>query len=413
MVNTSINPKRRVAISTLTVKGNNYDFSAMHDAIQKYVDLNILSGASSVVIKDNKIVDLKMWGQMDMEKGMPMQPDTIFRIFSNTKKIISVAAMICYERGLFKLDDPLEKYIPAFKNLQVLKKGSDDPSQTEALNSPPSVRQLMCHNAGFSYGIFAESPVDAFYLEKNVLDSDSTLEQMVEKLAGIPLANQPGARWQYSVSVDILGRLVEIWSGQPLDEYLQQHIFEPLQMVDSGFYVPPESHHRFAANYVPVNPLDPMESGLNLSPDHPIGGTTTPKKFFSGGAGLVSTLGDYTSFIQMLIGQGEWQGSRILKPETVKLMHTNQLPKGLGLVLPSWPMENTGFGIGLAVKSAPGQDEPMAATGEYHWGGLAGTHSWVSPESGIAGIIFTQRLPGFFHPFSQDFKRLVYEAFAD
>lgn len=257
-----------------------------------------------------------------------------------------------------------------------------------------------------------ESPVDALYLEKNVLDSDSTLEQMVEKLADIPLANQPGVRWQYSVSVDVLGRLVEIWSGQPLDKFLQENIFAPLGMNDTGFYVPPENHHRFAANYVPVNPLDPMESGLNLSPEHPIGGTTTRKKFFSGGAGLVSTLGDYTRFIQMLIGKGEFQAVRILKPETVKLMHTNQLPEGLGLVLPSWPMENTGFGIGLAVKSAPGQGEPDAVTGEYHWGGLAGTHSWVSPEAGIAGIIFTQRLPGFFHPFSHDFKRLVYEAFA-
>ncbi|MBV1914763.1 MAG: beta-lactamase family protein [Pseudomonadales bacterium] len=384
----------------------------MHDAIQKYVDMNILSGASAVVIKDNEIVDLKMWGQMDMEQGKPMRPDTIFRIFSNTKKVISVAAMMLYEQGLFSLDDPLEKYIPAFKNLRVLKKGADDPSQTEPLNSSPTVRQLMCHNAGFSYGIFMESPVDALYLEKNVLDSDSTLEQMVEKLADIPLANQPGVRWQYSVSVDVLGRLVEIWSGQPLDKFLQENIFAPLGMNDTGFYVPPENHHRFAANYVPVNPLDPMESGLNLSPEHPIGGTTTRKKFFSGGAGLVSTLGDYTRFIQMLIGKGEFQAVRILKPETVKLMHTNQLPEGLGLVLPSWPMENTGFGIGLAVKSAPGQGEPDAVTGEYHWGGLAGTHSWVSPEAGIAGIIFTQRLPGFFHPFSHDFKRLVYEAFA-
>ena len=399
-------------MSTLTVTENSYDFSAMHDAIQKYVDLNILSGASSVVIKDNEIVDLKMWGQMDMENGKPTQSDTIFRIFSNTKIVISAAAMMLYERGLFDLDDPLEKYIPAFKKLRVLKNGSDDPSQTEALNSPPTVRQLLCHNAGFSYGIFMESPVDALYLEQNILDSDSTLEEMVEKLAEIPLANQPGVRWQYSVSVDVLGRLVEIWSGKPLDEFLKENIFEPLNMSDTGFYVPEESHHRFAANYVPVNPLEPMESGLNLSPEHPIGGTTTPKKFFSGGAGLVSTLGDYTAFIRMLIGKGELDGIRLLKQETVKLMHTNQLPDGLGLVLPSWPMENTGFGVGLAVKSAPGPDESEAATGEYHWGGLAGTHSWVSPESGISGIIFTQRLPGFFHPFSQDFKRTVYETLA-
>ncbi len=384
----------------------------MHEAVQKYVDLNILSGASSVVIKDNEIVDVKMWGQMDIENGKAMLPDTIFRIFSNTKIIVSAAAMILYEKGLFELDDPIEKYIPAFKNLTVLKKGSDDPSKTEPLNSAPTIRQLMCHNAGFSYGIFMESPVDGLYLEQNVLNADSTLEQMVENLATIPLANQPGVRWQYSVSVDVLGRLIEIWSGQSLDQYLQESIFTPLGMIDTGFFVPPENHHRLAANYVPVNPLEPMQGGLQLEPDNAIGGTTTPKKFLSGGGGLVSTLGDYTTFIRMLIGKGEFNGVRILKPETVKLMHTNQLPDGLGLVLPSWPMENTGFGIGLAVKSAPGQGEPEAATGEYHWGGLAGTHSWVSPDSGIAGIIFTQRLPGFFHPFSHDFKRLVYEVLA-
>ena len=384
----------------------------MHEAVQKYVDLNILSGASSVVIKDNEIVDVKMWGQMDMENGKAMQPDTIFRIFSNTKIIVSAAAMTLYEKNLFELDDPIEKYIPAFKKLTVLKKGSDDPSQTEVLNSPPTIRQLMCHNAGFSYGLFMESPVDALYLEKNVLDADSTLEKMVEKLATIPLANQPGARWQYSVSVDILGRLIEIWSGQPLDQFLQEAIFTPLGMNDTGFFVPPESHHRFAANYVPVNPLEPMEGGLNLETDNAIGGTTTPKKLLSGGGGLVSTLGDYTAFIQMLIGNGEYKGVRILKPQTVKLMHTNQLPEGLKLVLPTWPMENTGFGLGLAVKTAPGAGEPDAVTGEYHWGGMAGTHSWVSPDAGIAGIIFTQRLPGFFHPFSHDFKRLVYEALA-
>ena len=384
----------------------------MHEAVQKYVDLNILSGASSVVIKDNEIVDVKMWGQMDIENGKAMLPDTIFRIFSNTKIIVSAAAMILYEKGLFELDDPIEKYIPAFKNLTVLKKGSDDPSKTEPLNRAPTIRQLMCHNAGFSYGIFMESPVDGLYLEQNVLNADSTLEQMVENLATIPLANHPGVRWQYSVSVDVLGRLIEIWSGQSLDQYLQESIFTPLGMIDTGFFVPPENHHRLAANYVPVNPLEPMQGGLQLEPDNAIGGTTTPKKFLSGGGGLVSTLGDYTTFIRMLIGKGEFNGVRILKPETVKLMHTNQLPDGLGLVLPSWPMENTGFGIGLAVKSAPGQGEPEAATGEYHWGGLAGTHSWVSPDSGIAGIIFTQRLPGFFHPFSHDFKRLVYEALA-
>jgi CubicO group peptidase (beta-lactamase class C family) len=382
----------------------------MHSAIQTYVDDNLLAGAAAVVLKDNKIVDYKTWGYSDIESLTPIFEDTIFRIYSNTKIITSVAAMCLFEDGKFDLDDPIENYLPQLKNLRVLKAGSTDPSETEALASKPTIKQLMSHHAGFSYGIFAESPVDALYMENNVLDPSGTLEELVTKLADIPLAYQPGARWQYSVSTDILARLVEVWSGMSFIDFLTFRILGPLGMHDTDFHVPSEKHDRLATNYVPDDPMQPMKPGLNVQPDTMLGSYLEPKPLMSGGGGLVSTLADYTAFIRMLIGEGEIDGVRILKPETVAMMHSNQLPEGMGVQLPNWHMPDTVFGIGLAIKTQPLKGEPEQAIEEFHWGGLAGTHTWISPRAGVAALIFTQRLPGFWHEFSHEFKRQVYAA---
>lgn len=382
----------------------------MHNAIQQYVDDNILAGAVSIIIKDQQIVDFKTWGHADIEADRPVERDTIFRIYSNTKIITSVAAMCLYEDGKFELDDPIEKFLPIFANLQVIKPGATDPGDVEPLANKPTVRQLMCHNAGFSYGIFQESIVDKLYTERDVLGVTSTLADMVDKLAEIPLSYQPGTRWQYSVSTDILARLIEVWSGKSFYDFLNDRIFKPLGMVDTHFYVPTEKHFRFAANYLPVNPMDPMAPGLNVAPDTLLGSYLEPKSFTSGGGGLVSTITDYTAFIRMLVGEGEFRDVQILQPETVAMMHTNQLPASVGVQLPNWHMPDTVFGLGLAIKTAPREGEPEAAIDEFHWGGMAGTHSWIAPRANIAALIFTQRLPGFWHPFSHDFKRLVYKA---
>lgn len=399
-------------INALAITDNPYDLSEMHAAIQKYVDDNLLAGASAVVLKENRPVDFKTWGYADMESKTPIAADTIFRIYSNTKIVTSVAAMCLYEDGCFELEDPLEKYLPSLSDRMVLKAGATDLSQVEPAERRPTVRQVMCHNAGFSYGFLQESPVDALYNQLNMMDPESTLEQMVEKLEGVPLAYQPGRRWQYSVSTDILARLVEVWSGKPFIEFLRERIFEPLSMNDTDFYVPESKQDRFAANYAPVNPMQPMEPGLKPAPDMLVGGYLRPKKFMSGGGGLVSTITDYTSFIRMLVGNGEFDGVRILQAEMVDMMHTNQLPEGVGVQLPNWFMPDTVFGIGLAIKTAPREGEPPEAIDEFHWGGMAGTHSWIAPRANLAALIFTQRLPGFWHPFSHDFKRLVYAAAA-
>lgn len=382
----------------------------MHAAIQKYVDDNLLAGASAVVLKDNQPVDFKTWGYADIESGKPVDSDTIFRIYSNTKIITAVAAMILYQEGRFAFDDPLEKYLPALADRQVLKPGGEDLADTEPSRNKPTVRQVMCHNAGFSYGFLQESPIDAKYNELNMMAPDSSLAEMIEKLAPLPLAYQPGARWQYSVSADILARLVEVWSGKSFIEFLQDRILGPLGMVDTDFYVPTSKHARLATNYAPVDPMQPMKPGLNVAQDVLVGGYLKPKRFLSGGGGLVSTLPDYTTFIRMLAGNGQLDGVRILKPETISLMRTNQLPKGVAVQLPAWIMPDTVFGVGLALKTAPREGEPAEAIDEYHWGGMAGTHSWVAPRANLAALIFTQRLPGFWHPFSHDFKRLVYAA---
>lgn len=389
---------------------SDYDFSHVHASLDKYVQDDLLAMAAAVVLDGQAVVDFHMVGHQDREKERLIQADSIYRIYSSTKLITSCAAMMLWEEGKFGLDDPLHAYLPELGSLKVLKDGAGDAGSTEPVKSEPTVRQLMCHNAGFSYGIFAESVVDPLYNGAGVSAPTSTLEDMVRKLADIPLAYQPGQRWQYSVSADVLGRLIEVLSGQRFGEFLSRRIFEPLGMLDTGFHVPAGQHDRFCANYAPVNMLDPMQPGLNVVPDTLVGDYLERKPMESGGGGLVSTLGDYTRFIQMIVGGGVIDDVRVLNRETLDMMRTNQLPEGVGVQLPNWYMPDTVFGLGFAVKTAPRPGEGEKAIGEYHWGGLAGTHSWMSPSSGISGIVFTQRLPGFWHPFSHDFKRLVYQA---
>lgn len=388
-----------------------HDFSKMHAAVQSWVDRDFLAGASSAVIVDGEVADVHHWGLASRETGAPMDDSVIFRIFSNTKLITSVAAMMLVEQGRVSLDDAVEVHLPEFADLKVLREGASSLEDVEALASRPTIRQLFCHNAGLSYGLFQESPVDALYLQHGLLAPTGSLEALVAALPSIPLAGQPGRRWQYSVATDVLARLIEVKSGLAFDAYLKRHVLEPLAMVDTDFWVPPEKAHRLAANYAPTDPMDPMVPGLNASPDALLGAYTERRPLMSGGGGLVSTLADYTRFVRMLVGDGELDGVRILQADTLAEMRRNQLPDGLQVELPTgWSMPETRFGLGFALKGAPAEGEPETAVGEYHWGGLAGTHSWISPRAGVAGIIFTQRLPGFWHPFSHDFKREVYAA---
>ena len=394
----------------METRPNDYDFGPMHAAVQKYLDDDFLAMAASVVLEGGEPVDFHLWGHQDREAGVPIAADSIFRIYSNTKLVTSVAAMTLWEEGRFDLDDPVEKHLAPLRGLRVLREGATDAGDAEPLDTPPTVRQLMSHSAGFSYGFLLESPVDAVYTERNLSAPESTLEQLVAGLADIPLANRPGTRFQYSVATDVLARLVEVLSGERFDRYLARRIFEPLGMVDTDFHVPASKHDRFCVNYAARDQMDPMVPGLDAAPDTLLGSYLAPKSFLSGGGGLVSTILDYTRFVRMIVGGGALERTRILDTGTLELMRTNQLPEGAGVQFPFWPMPDTVFGLGFAIKTAPAAGEPEAATGEYHWGGMAGTHSWMSPAADIAAIVFTQRLPGFWHPFSHEYKRQVYAA---
>lgn len=394
----------------METRPSDYDFGPMHEAVQKYLDDDFLAMASSVILEGGEPVDFRLWGHQDREAGIRLAADSIFRIYSNTKIITSVAAMTLWEAGRFDLDDPVEKHLPQLAGLSVLREGATDAADAEPLDTPPTIRQLMSHSAGFSYGFLLESPVDAVYTERNLSRPDSTLEDLVEALADIPLANRPGTRFQYSVATDVLARLVEVLSGERFDRVLARRIFEPLGMVDTDFHVPASKHDRFCVNYAARDQMDPMVPGLDAAPDVLLGSYLAPKPFLSGGGGLVSTILDYTRFIRMIVGGGELEGTRILDAGTLELMRTNQLPEGAGVQFPFWHMPDTVFGLGFALKTAPAEGEPDAAIGEYHWGGMAGTHSWMSPAADIAALVFTQRLPGFWHPFSHEYKRQVYAA---
>jgi len=382
--------------------------------MQWYVDQEILSCCVALVMRGTAVVDYRTFGYMDLENRRPLADDAIFRMYSNTKIVTSVAAMMLYEEGRFTLDQPLAEILPAFADMQVLKTGATSASDVEPAASPITLRQVLSHSAGFSYGfIEPQSVVDQAYMAAGLnplADSQMTLASLCDGLAQMPLAYQPGTDWRYSLATDVLARVVEVLSGQRFDAFLKARIFQPLGMVDTDFHVPADKQDRFVTMYAPVDIFTPMKGGLVKADDPYTGSYSQPKPFLSGGGGLVSTVRDYVTFLQALINAGAWSGVRLLRPETLALMRTNQLAPGVGVRFPMWEMSATVFGLGFAIKLAPGPDEPPSATDEYHWGGMAGTHSWMAPRAGIAGVCMTQRMPGFWHPFSHDFKRMVYAA---
>jgi len=394
------------------VVANDLDFSPIHDRLRFYVDKGILSCANSLVMRGTDVLDFSRFGYMDLDTQAPLAEDAIYRMYSNTKIVTSVAAMQLYEQGRFKLDDPVAEYIPAFADMQVLTSDASSAADVVPATEPMRIRHILSHSAGLSYGfIEPESVVDQAYAAAGIdilNDFSLTLETLCEKLGSLPLAYQPGTRWRYSFATDVVARLVEVLSGQRFDAYLKANIFEPLNMDDTDFWVPPEKCDRFITMYAPTDLLDPMKPGLVKVDDPHEGSYTRERNLLSGGGGLVSTVQDYLAFIRMIVSGGTWQGARILAPETLTLMRTNQLPEGVGVSFPMWDMPGTVFGLGFALKERLAEGEPAGMRNEYHWGGMAGTHTWMAPEAGITGICMTQRMPGFWHPFSHEFKALAY-----
>jgi CubicO group peptidase (beta-lactamase class C family) len=365
--------------------------------VEDMIAKNKIAGAIVMVAKDGVVAFTGTYGKMDLEAAKPMRPDAIFRIYSMTKGIVSAAALALVEEGKLKLDAPVGDYVPELKDLQVYAaEGNRKPSR------PPTVKDLLLHTAGFIYGN-ADRPVGKDYAQKKPLEAGD-LDDMARRLATIPLAFDPGKDWVYSLSIDVLGLVIERASGMKLDQYLHERILRPLDLHDTAFFVPAEKVDRFAANY------QREEKGLKLI-DAP--GTSKYLKspgLLSGGGGLTSTARDYMRFLLMIEGGGELDGRRILKPETVRLMTTNQLPKeAFPIYFGKQIRHATGFGLGFSVRTADSEWDPAARVGEYGWGGAASTHYWVSPKDRLVVVTMEQTMP---YTFDLEFavKGLIYDA---
>ncbi len=373
--------------------------------LQGFVDEKKIPGAVVAVARRGKLVWLDSVGFQDIDAETPMQTDTVFRIYSMTKPVTSVAAMILVEQGKLKLDDPVSKYISEFAAARVFVSMDGDDVKTEPLQRAITIRDLMRHTSGLTYGFFGNSPVDQMYRKADVLSDSDDNEALAKKVAGIPSMYQPGTRFEYSVSVDVLGRVIEVVSGQTLDVFMRERIFEPLGMHDTGFYVAKESRRRLATNYSPQ-----IGGGLKVSDASETSRFASKPKMLSGGGGLVSTASDYLRFAQMLLNGGELGGVRILEPETVATMTSNQLPtKAYPIQMIGIPMPGVGFGLGFSVvveKKLPVWSEVV---GEYGWDGMASTHFWSSADKELTVVVLTQHVP-YSGQLKIAIKPLVYDA---
>ncbi|MEE9229436.1 MAG: serine hydrolase domain-containing protein [Acidobacteriota bacterium] len=383
--------------------------SRIGPVMQKYIDEKKVAGVLTMVARDGKVVHFEARGLMDIENNKKMAPDTIFRIYSMTKPVTSIALMMLYEEGRFRLSDPASKFIPEFEDLKVYAGGPKENMRLAELERPVTIHHLLTHTSGLTYGLFGNHPVDQLYLEANLFDTEVPTKEMAQKVLKLPLAGQPGTVFNYSVSTDILGHLIERISGRRFDEFLKERIFEPLKMKDTGFYVPAGKLDRFAVLY------DVKEDGrLELSDAPATGSFAKPPAFLSGGGGLVSTASDYLRFAAMVLNGGELDGIRLLSRKTIELMTTNHLPDELVPIhVAGHPIDGYGFGLGFAVRVDLAQAASLGSVGMYFWSGMANTGFWIDPEEKLIAIIMAQYLPYGLYPLRDRFQTLTYQAIVD
>jgi CubicO group peptidase (beta-lactamase class C family) len=384
--------------------------------VSRYVEPGKIAGALTLVARRGKVAWLSPIGLMDRERNKPTRADTLFRIYSMTKPITSVAMMMLHERGAFALSDPVHRYIPEWKDLQVHRFGRYPSFATEPVARPMTVRDLLTHTSGLSYQIMERTPVDDAYRQLGVGGPAGNLRDMVEKLATLPLEFSPGTRWGYSVATDVIGYLVELLSGQRFEAYLRTQIFEPLGMIDTGFTVAADQVERFAACYA----RRPGSTEATLTDDPHDSHYVRPRTMFSGGSGLVSTAADYFRFAEMLRRGGELDGKRILGPRTVAFMTRNHLPGGQELASLAPPgtfsetrYEGVGFGLGVYVVVDPVRTQVPTSAGEYGWGGLASTAFWVNPADDLVVVFLTQLIPSTTFDFRGQLRAIIQGAIID
>jgi CubicO group peptidase (beta-lactamase class C family) len=381
----------------------------------RYIDAGRLPGTLTLVQRRGQTVHLGVQGWADRERERPLKADDIFRIYSMTKPITSVAFMMLVEEGAVALDDPVSRFIPEWKDLGVFAGGSEGRFLSKPASRPMLMVDLLRHTSGLTYGLQNRTNVDAWYRARDygVPTGKCTLEQMIAELAGLPLEFSPGEAWNYSVSTDVLGHLVGVISGQPFERFLQERIFDPLGMDETGFHVPVGHAARLAACYAADS-----RGQARLQDDPETSLFQKPPGFVSGGGGLVSTAADYLKFARMLLAGGEFNGHRLLSPRTVRLMTANHLPGGrdLGSLSVSLFSEATyqgvGFGLGLAVTLDPARTLLPETAGNYYWGGAAGTYFWVDPAEELIVVFMTQLL-GYGPDLRRGLKTLVYSALVD
>ena len=378
----------------------------------RYVEPGKIPGSLALVARHGELCYLDVGGQRDLERGTPMTADAIFRIYSMSKPITSIALMTLYERGLFSLTDPVHRYIPSWRNLQVRKGGALPAFQTEPCGRHMTIRDLLMHTSGLTYDFMHSTNIDAAYRELAVGRSASgyTLNDMVEQLAQLPLEFSPGERWNYSLATDVLGYLVEVISGQSLPDYLETTLFQPLGMVDTSFEIPSDKVSRLASCYERdmAKKLVLQDDGQNSQ--------FANLSYYSGGGGLLSTASDYYRFCQMLLNGGILEGERIIGSRTLEFMTRNHLPGGVDMAdfavgsFSETIYEGVGFGLGFANKVDAVKNGTAATAGSYYWGGLASTLFWVDPEEELIVIFMTQFMPSSTFNFRGQLESLVYAA---
>lgn len=408
--------------------------SRLDRVMEGYVDRGQLPGYQLLVSRRGQIVHESVYGQLDREAGTPLRSDTIYRIYSMSKVVTGVATMIAYEQGSFLLNDLVSKYLPALSNLRVMEWDENGDTWTVPAEREITILDLLRHTSGFSYHFSARPPLAQQYVDSAIapglrpmpestpldttnFDPTQTLEEMVERLGQVPLAVQPGTEWHYGISMDVLGRLIEVVSGQSFPEFLAEHLFAPLGMQDTAFYVPPEKADRFAALYAAT-----PEGGLRLVDPPGTSAYLEVPALPGGGGGLVSTAADYMRFAQMLTNRGEFEGRRILSPRVAELMMSNHLPASLFGVSPlTYPRggvyANDGLGVGFGLTGSVITD--AAATGlpispgTFSWGGAASTVFWADPQEEIAVVFMTQMLISNTYPLRAHLLKGVNSALLD
>ena len=382
--------------------------------MRRLVDDGKLPGVLTMVARRGQVAWLRTAGMADLDRGAPVAPDTIFRIYSMTKPLTSVAIMMLYEQGLFQLDDPITRFLPCFRNMRVFAGGSRAKWDSVPAERDITFRDLLTHTSGLTYGFLDSTLVDAMYRDRGVdfQTSPDTLEAVVERAASLPLLAQPGAEWNYSIATDVLGHLVAVISKQPFEQFLRERIIEPLGLADTDFHVPPEKIGRFAANYARG------ENGkLELIDDPRESRYGAPRRLCSGGGGLVSTAADYMRFCEFMLNKGELDGVRLLGRKTVELMTMNHLPGDMAAMgqprFSESPYTGIGFGLGFSVMLDPTRAQILGSPGEYAWGGAASTAFWIDPAEEMAVILLTQLMPSSTYPIRRELRVLTYQAIVD